>query len=213
MAKENYTLASLKELYGLTRLSFSKDKQPELREWLTAEGTLTDNEIKRLEFLRINLEKHVDGWLEESLKMRFISPVLEMVDYLYKEDPFYAFFDVNIVATIENHTLSAKPDLLLGVGVEDELRIPYFCLHEFKKSVPDKDPRAQLLVDMLISQTLNPKKQIVYGCYVIGKFWQFVVLEDKNYMISNSFDATDTQELHKIVFILRKFHDIILTLL
>lgn len=213
MARENWTLASLKKTFGINRLSPSTDNLPALKDWLKVEGTLNEHEIKRLEFLRINLEKHVDGWLEESLKMRFISPVLEMVDYLYKEEPFYAFFDVNIVATIENHTLSAKPDLLLGVGVEDELTVPYFCLHEFKKSVPDKDPRAQLLVDMLIAQTLNPKKQLVYGCYVIGKFWQFVVLDDKNYMISNSFDATDTQELHKIVFILRKFHDIILTLL
>ena len=79
MAKENWTLASLKETFGLIRLSPTTDSLPLLEEWLKAEGTLTETEAKRLEFLRQTLEKHVDGWLEESLKMRFIAPIQPII--------------------------------------------------------------------------------------------------------------------------------------
>jgi hypothetical protein len=57
---------------------------------------------------------------------------------------------------------------------------------------------------MLSTQSLNKLERPLYGAYIIGKFWQFVVLEHKKYAVSASFDATDIQDLFKIFSILKR---------
>jgi hypothetical protein len=103
--------------------------------------------------------------------------------------------------------------MMLAKGIRNELRLPYFCFHEYKKSKPDKDPRGQLLLDMLIAQTMNHNEKPIYGAYIIGKWWQFVILNEKEYKISYSLDATQQDDLQRIVAILRHFWTILFTTL
>ena len=64
---------------------------------------------------------------------------------------------------------------------------------------------------MLIAQKENANNKPVYGCYLQGKSWVFTTLHDKSYCVSRSFDATQTPDLHRIIFILRALKQVILT--
>jgi hypothetical protein len=45
----------------------------------------------------------------------------------------------------------------------------------------------------------------------MGKLWNFMVLEEKNYCISESYDCTKQDDLLQIIAILRKFKEILET--
>ena len=206
--KENsikWTLGALVEAFGIKGIIPNEDNYPMLSTWLAATTEFDEYELKQLEELRAELMADVENWDEEDLKMSFISFILRMSKYLVKREHYRAFFEKTITATIGEFVLTTKPDMMLARKVEDELRTPYFCFHEYKKSKPDRDPRAQLIQDMLIAQTLNPSHKPIYGCYVIGRYWYFVILNQNEYVISHSFDATEKADLYKIVAILRHF--------
>jgi hypothetical protein len=44
---------------------------------------------------------------------------------------------------------------------------------------------------MVLLQAKNEASKPVLGAYVIGKLWQFVVLQNNQYAVSKSFDATE----------------------
>ena len=82
----------------------------------------------------------------------------------------------------------------------------FFFLHEHKplnKTTPS-DPLGQLLIAMLATQTFNEVHRPMYGVYITGKFWQFIVLNENQYSVSVSFDATKKEELFKILSILKR---------
>ncbi|EDN70114.1 hypothetical protein BGP_2120 [Beggiatoa sp. PS] len=52
------------------------------------------------------------------------------------------------------------------------------------------DPLGQLLIAMVAAQKLNNDLKPIYGCYVMGRLWFFVVLEGLDYSTSLAYDAT-----------------------
>ena len=117
-------------------------------------------------------------------------------------------------------TLSAKfPELNLEVSGKIEFVIargkqrpkqPYFFLHEYKQERRrENDPLGQLLISMVAARQNNEKKTPLFGCFVIGRDWFFVVLEEQTYSVSLSFDATKNHELYQIVAILSAMPDIV----
>lgn len=200
-----WSFGTILNTFGIKRKLWGIDAMPLLEKWVAATGELTEEEKIRLEKLRKKLLAQADNWNEEELKMYFIAFILEIAGYLEDEKPYHAFFEQSLSATISNHKLSSKPDMLLARGVEDALFVPYFCFHEYKKSKPDKDPRAQLLLDMLIAQSINANNKPIYGCYVAGRFWTFVILDKQTCMMSEEIDVSKSQDLHRLIFILRHF--------
>ena len=80
---------------------------------------------------------------------------------------------------------------------------PYFFLHEYKQEKKgSNDPLGQLLVEMLAAKTLNADNLPMYGCYVIGRFWFFVILLENKYAVSNAYNGSDNN-IFKIFSILR----------
>ena len=64
---------------------------------------------------------------------------------------------------------------------------------------------------MITVQHLNKENGIehpIYGIYVEGKFWNFIVLDGKEYAESKSYDATE-DEIFEIFAILKKLKTII----
>jgi hypothetical protein len=45
----------------------------------------------------------------------------------------------------------------------------------------------------------------MYGCTIIGKFWDFMVLEGTTYCFSKTYDCTEPDDLMQIIAILQKF--------
>jgi hypothetical protein len=152
-------------------------------------------------------------WSEEDLKMKFISPILELATVMEDED-FASFFDKKLAAPVEGHSLSVKADFVIAKGLLDYMERPYFHFQEYKPSKnPTGDSMAQLLEAFLIAKTQNNDDKPLYGCEVNGAIWKFITMENKTYCVSKSFDSSDEDDLLKIIAILRKFKEILKTTL
>jgi hypothetical protein len=68
---------------------------------------------------------------------------------------------------------------------------------EYKRLV-----NGNLAAVMPVDCEMNPHAPPIYGVGVTGKFWQFLVLQGKEYCVSKSF-ATDDEEIFEIVKILK----------
>jgi len=75
----------------------------------------------------------------------------------------------------------------------------------------DSEPLGQLLIEMLVALTNNMENseddQPIYGCYIYGSIWKFVVVWQENqenffYSQGETYDATKLEDLHQIWLIL-----------
>ena len=186
----NYWLTQeLHETFGLVRLPSS----PLLDAWLSATESITEAEQTRLEHLRINLLANADYWNEEELKIKFIGQLLDVAQL---EGPtFRTFYDRPLSVVLNGIRLYGTVDMLVATGFQIPTE-PFFCIHEYKQEGRrEGDPKGQLLAAMLVAQALNTRKHPVYGCYVLGRNWFFVVLTGTDYAISDAFVATQTDLL------------------
>jgi hypothetical protein len=180
-----------------------------MQEWLASETELTELEEQIFEKVLSRAKKDITGWQEEDLKMKFLSPVLELSNLIDGEN-FQTYFEKTISATIEGMFLKTKTDFMMASGVLDKPQKPYFHFQEWKPhKKPTGDSMAQLLEALLIGQEVNNYEFPMYGCEVVGKHWTFVILDGKTYCISESFDCTKRHELFKIVSVLRKFREML----
>ena len=101
--------------------------------------------------------------------------------------------------------MRGRIEILVSVG-KQKPRQPFFFIHEYKPLRPssNNDPEGQLLSAMLTTQTLNAATYPLYGVYVQGKYWNFMILNGKEYAISSSFDATKASDLNRVVSILKR---------
>jgi hypothetical protein len=156
---------------------------------------------------------HLTTWSEEDLKMKFLSPVLQLGG-LTADTFFTSSFDKSLAATVQGHALSVKADFVIGSGVLDYMQKPYFHFQKYTStslstSKPDKNPSgdsmAQLLQAFLIAWELNQDNTPLYGCEVNGASWKFVIFQDQTYCVSKSLDSSDKDDLLRIIAILRCF--------
>lgn len=203
-AQPKWTFASIVKTFGLEQVLGGT---PLLHAWLAAPVLLDDAEKMQLESIRQELEANVLYWNEEELKMNFISTVVRMVRF---DNGVRTYFDREIEATVQGRRLKAKFDYMIAKGFGDIIETPYFCFHEYKQEKhPSEDPVAQLFRAMLIARESNQNQKPVYGCYVIGRNWHFVVLEGNAFSLSNPYAATDVEELEQIARIFKYFKEIL----
>ncbi len=154
-------------------------------------------------------QNNIIGWSEEDLKMKFLTYIIEL-GYLVSGKNIVTYFDKTISATVEGKKLTVKSDFMIAKGLLDVFKTPYFHFQEYKPNKnPSGDSMAQLIEAFLIAQVKNKHSKPLYGIEVIGKQWTFVVMEGKDYCVSNTYEATDRDSLLKIIAILRKFKEIL----
>ncbi len=148
----------------------------------------------------------VDDWNEQELIENFIGPMFSLINFNTLK---YGLFSERLLkAIIDDYELSGYPDAIVAKG-RRKPEIPYFCFHEYKKENETKgDPAGQCLVAMLVAQELNHNERPLYGVYVVGKHWYFMVLQGKEYAISKSFQAID-EDIFEIVKLLKHLKSII----
>ena len=181
-----------------------------LNAWLDpGDKTLADtiqSPIDSLNALQMRLVKHVYDWNEQELKIQFIGPLLNLVDF--DQAHYQPFFERVISVPYKNEKLSGDVDFLVANG----LRVPeqpYFFIHEHKKDADSSgDPLGQVMIAMIAAQILNEADYPIYGAYVVGRFWNFVVLNGQEYAVSLAYDATK-DEIKAIYAILTKVKEII----
>lgn len=200
----NWTTGLLIKEFGLVQIF---ENFPLLDNWVSANGALSQSDMELLERKRLKLLENVNGWNEETLKMKFIAFVLDLADYDYQQ--YQGVFEAEVGAVVGNHKLRVITDFTVARVIQELIEHPYFYFHEYKPKRKSKDPIAQVLTAMLIAQELNKNGKPIYGCHVIGENWYFMVLNGREYAISEGISATNRQELQKILIILRKFKDIL----
>ena len=185
---------------------------PLMQEWLNVQlPELNAYEQYSFDKNLIKAQKRISGWNEEDLKMKFISPILEL-GHLTDDEIVIGYFDKIISATVEDIKLTVKSDFMLAKGILDVFETPYFHFQEYKPyKHPSGDSMAQLLEAFLIAQEKNQNGKPMYGVDIMGANWRFVVMEGKDYCISETFNAIDKQDLLKIIAIMRKFKYILET--
>lgn len=193
MTFKEWTTQALMETFGLQQVLVCE----KLEYWINCEVNINEKAQKRLEALRESAIVKVPYWNEDELKFNLIYPLIQMAEI--KSKTYNIFLERTIAATFDNdYKLSGKPDLIVASGIF-EPKNPYFFFHEYKKEKgSEDDPIGQLLSAMLVGQKLNANQKPVYGAYVVGRNWFFVVLEGKNYCISNNFSVTQKDELEGI---------------
>ncbi len=202
----NWTCAKLEKTFGLEEVL----EHSELQKWIEKSATqeVETEEIYILQRIQKGLVQHGNLWNEAELKEYFIGPVLTFIDFNSKT--FHSFCERLISAVIGEHDISGKPDNLVAKG-RWEPETPYFCLHEYKKETdPDGDAIGQVLVAMLVAQTLNQNEKTIYGVCIKGKVWYFLILNNKQYSVSKLYNATD-EEIFDIFKILKALKEIILS--
>jgi len=204
------TRANLEEVFGLRKSLQSSI----LDSWLQSEVTLSDHEKANLKSFQAELLINSEAWNEHELSMHFIGPVLSMASFteLYR---FKLFSQRQIGTPVagldEDIELNGIPDGIIATGFW-EPKIPMFAFSEYKRELDAKnDPAGQALGAMLIGQTLNQHEIPIYGCYVVGHHWYFLVLEGKYYTISQDFSANG-DEIFDILRILKALKLIIMDL-
>jgi hypothetical protein len=180
------------------RLSFNIEQVPAtpfLKNWLAAVHPPNAHQVQFIEAKRALLERFYRNWNEDELKFQFIAQIVELVDLHGRN--YNIFSQRNLSAVVNGITLQGRPEVMIATGQEDPLR-PYFFIHEYKPSKRADEPLGQVLAAMVAAQAHNADGKPVLGCFVIGALWQFVVLQDNTYTLSQTYDATQTPELHAI---------------
>jgi hypothetical protein len=183
-----------------------------LNYWLNYQIAITESEKENLLEQQEVLIFNLLGWNEQELALNFIGPVVSMLRF--KSKKFNLFAERTIEATLKavdgsDLMLNGKPDGIIASGFR-EPEMPFFSFHEHKQEIDSSgDPAGQVLAAMLVGQVQNQNPELpMYGCYIIGQNWYFLVLEGKNYTIASPFSATNN-ELFDIFRILKALKAIV----
>jgi hypothetical protein len=195
---ETWTYEEVEDVFGIV----PKRNNMEFEEWLKGEGCEPDDSKRELlDEYRNLLFDEVKNWNEDELKLFFIGPVLASVNF--NTSYFKPFTQRTLSVQHGDISASGKVDFLLAKGKLTP-KIPYFCLHEYKQeNRRDNDPLGQLLIGMVAAQAKNANDLPVYGCYVSGRNWFFVMLKSENYFLSDAYVAT-SEDIYQIFAILKK---------
>ncbi len=197
-----WTIAEVEDTFNLVMR-----KQYEcLKQWQSVTVKPAAEEEKLLAGLSEKLRDHVWDWNEGELKGKFILPLLSAVNF--DEEKYQSFLERNISVELDGDNLSGTVDFLVASGRRYP-KHPYFFINEFKKEHESSgDPLGQLLIAMVAAQKLNNDNNPVYGAYVMGRLWFFIVLKGLDYASSLAYDATKS-DIMEIFAILKNTKEII----
>jgi len=182
------------------------EELPVLTNWLSADNELNTSEKEYLTIIKKDTLKFANGWNEQELFGGMIGPILSVGQL--NTDRFHLFAQRELTADIGEIRLTGKVDGLLATGFQRPKK-PFFCLNEYKKSFEFRgEPIGQCLAAMLVSHTINNDNNPIYGIFIVGKAWYFLVLENNKYAISPEYDATKN-DIFEIPKILKKLKTIV----
>ncbi len=178
-----------------------------LTDWISTKKDITEFEKKSIDNLLEQISNNVNTWNEDELKMFFIGPLISLVNY--NTEKYKSFTQRSLTLKTNEGETSGLVDFMIATG-KSKPKEPFFFLHEYKQVHPSKknDPLGQLLIAMVAALEKNAHTHPVYGVVVEGRFWYFVVLQEKEYAVSRGFDATEN-DTYQIYAILCKVKDYI----
>ena len=200
---------------GLLEKSFDLEQVESLlslTDWLEMSVPITDFERQLIDYYQDTMRFNLQGWNEQELALNFIGPFMGILKF--KSKKYNLFSERSLEETIKDVTgedvfLTGKPDGIIASGFRNP-ETPFFSFHEHKPEAESSgDPAGQVLAAMLVGQAKNQDKtKPMFGCYIIGQNWYFLILEGKQYAIATPFAATG-KEIMAIFRILKSLKTII----
>ena len=202
---KNWTLTKLDKAFGLTQIWDSEL----LKNWQKMAVEIDSFETKTILNLQKPLIRGGKAWNEVELENKFISPLILTAGI---EDHTIGYFlERYMEGIVGDYELSGIVDGMIAKGFRDP-DVPYFCIHEYKKSVENQGtPDAQVLAAMLVARAYNNNyHKPIYGLYVVGLTWNFVVLDGQTYCVSKDY-TSDGEDVFAIFKMLKAIKQIIKT--
>lgn len=203
-----WTLTKLENTFGIQQI-LDRDYGL-LKKWQDLSQTISISDFEKQTLLNLQrpLEWGGRGWNEYELANKFISPVFMAAQFDDKTIGY--FLERPLKGIVGDYELSGIVDGMIAKGFRDPDK-PFFCMHEYKRSVDnDGQPDAQALAAMLVVQADENGRKPVYGLYIVGLIWNFIVLNGSEYCISQSYNA-EKEELFDIFRMLKALKHIIKT--
>ena len=201
---------------GIKSYAFSKITHQELKrivnikqqinnnifdDWFSLKIDFSDNLLSFFNKLISRNKALLKSYNEEDLKVKFIIPLLNKVDFLSYDNEFRDFYELSLRYETDKFIFNGTTDFVVSKGLFDSEK-PYFFIQEFKKSQTDGYPESQLLAELIAGVELN-NEIVIKGAYIVGAIWNFVILEKlgKNkyqYFVSENYDSTKIDDLKDI---------------
>jgi len=199
---KDWTLTTLEDALGIKQIWQSEL----LEQWEHADIEINEFEKTTLLHLQKSLIRGGRAWNEVELENKFISPLI-MTAGIDDEQIGY-FLERPLSGVVGDYELSGTVDGMIATGFR-EPKMPYFCFHEYKRSIENQGtPDAQVLAAMLVAREQNQNKHPIYGLFVVGIVWNFIVLKDNHYCISRTYHA-DNEEIFAIFKLIKALKQII----
>ena len=191
------TLGSLEKRFKLREKRYLAS----LEHWINTQIPLSEIQQTVAQQLVRALQNNAAHWNETDLSMHFIGPMFSLVDFT-QPYRFNLFAQAMLSGIVDDTQLMGRVDETIATGFRIP-EAPFFAFSEYKRQTdPNGDPAGQALAAMLAGQSLNEDGKAIYGCYVIGGIWRFMVLEGRHYALSHAFDGTQTEDAFQILRIL-----------
>jgi len=200
--KQNYSFSKIDDSILESIFNIEEDiDNSKFEKWFNSKIELNQETIQFLDNL---IQKHknlIHKYNEEDLKINFLAPILNRIDFLMVDKKIRAFYEEKISLKTDKFILNGTPDFFISKGLFKP-KEPLFFIQEFKKSEDFSNPRPQLIAEMVTGLEIS-KVKTFKGAYIVGAIWNFVILEktDENsyrYFISQNFDSSDLEKLKLI---------------
>jgi hypothetical protein len=176
--------------------------------WENGVAEVNGFETQTLKNLQKSLIRGGRAWNEVELENKFISPMIMTADI--DDEQIGYFLERPLSCIIGDYELSGIVDGVIATGIRNP-QMPYFCFHEYKRSLENQGtPDGQVLAAMLVAREKNNNTLPIYGLFVVGLVWNFLVLNQNEYCISKSYNADD-EEIFTIFKMLKTLKKIIKT--
>ncbi len=197
----NYSTIKLEELTTLVDIERDYIKEDVFNHWFDFEYDVNESEEK---FLQTLIDKNIHIitlYHEEDLKVNFIVPLINKIDFFMLKDKIRNFYHETLFYQTDKFIFNGKADFIVSKGIRTATN-PYFFIQEFKKGVRPTDPEPQLLAELISAIELNNELSI-RGAYIVGENWNFVILEKLGkdryqYFVSRTFNCTNIEDLKGI---------------
>lgn len=201
----NWTIEEVENEFGIE----PTDENVRFDSWMSAKPSLSSFEADLLESIRADVELYSYTWNEQELIANCIAPILRLINF--QHDSYRSFLVRELSTPYKDDLLSGEVDFMVAQGRHSPQR-PFFFLHEYKREIEQKDPRGQLLIAMVAAQLLNQDQNPLYGVYIVGSIWRFVLLEGNEYIVHRGLNAA-SDEIEEIFGVLQNTKAIIEQLL
>jgi len=187
----------LETLFTVERI----DDKSKFDNWFNNNLEIDSKTVDTLKNLIEREENFIFDYQEEDLKVYFIAPILNLVDFRLPEKKIRGFYEQRLNYSNSRGTLNGTVDFVVAKGRKTAIK-PLFFIQEFKQKVGGSDPEPQLVAELISAVEINSWKEIK-GAFIIGNDWKFIILEkvaenSYRYFVSKHFDSIKIDDLKAI---------------